>query len=118
MQGNQFLGSRGEQAIKSQMRLCVARGGHARNTCLGVSGKAEAVGGVGTSWLRMTLSWEVSYFLICVCMCVESEVEVRCGCYSSDTVMGGTQRPSVHLSYSPPKFVVAILLFPHNYIYT
>ena len=50
-------------------------------------------------------------------MC-ETEVEVRCGCYSADTVVGGTQRPSVHLSYSPPNFVVAILLFPHHYIYT
>lgn len=49
---------------------------------------------------------------------VEPEVDDRCGCCSSDTVVGGTQRPSVHLNYSPPDFVVAISLFPHNFTYT
>ena len=107
MQGNQFLGSRSEQAIKSQMRLCVARGGHVRKTCLGVSGRAEAG---GTSWLRMTLSCEVfpvSYFLICVRQRLKLGVDVIL-----QTLSWGAHRDQV--STSVTLHLTSLLLFYYS----
>lgn len=92
------------------MRLCVARGGHARNSCLGVWVRAEPG---ETPWLRMTLSWEVFpaiHFLVCVRMWSQRSM-IGLGVVLQ-TLSWGARRDQVSTSTTP--HLTLLLLFHYS----